>query len=201
MIIALSVALALAAAQPPEAPEEEDSTFSERQPVRLAPLPAQRALAAFHDICMAGFPDPAAIERAAAASDLGFVRSARAEREAPEWGSRHGLIMFRPAATRAREPRQDRREPEGRRQRLRWLARCDFWMAIDERMEPGPLVAAIGAQLAPNARPVEEILGVSWQLQSPNPDAMLKLVYLPSTDDDPRLFTLSLQLLPANRRP
>ncbi|HST37011.1 MAG TPA: hypothetical protein VLK25_10340 [Allosphingosinicella sp.] len=198
---ALPIALALLAAQPSD-PPEEDSTYSERQPVRLAPLPAARALAAFHDICMAGFPDPAAIERAAAASDLGFVRSARADREAPEWSSRHGLILFRPAQTRERERGQNRRDAGGeRRPRLRWLARCDFWIAIDERLEPDTLIAAIGTQLAPGVRPVEEILGYSWQLPSSNPEATLKLIYLPSTDDDPRLFTLSLQLLPANRRP
>jgi hypothetical protein len=194
-------ALALLTAQPVNE-DGEDTTFSERQPVRLAPLPAERAFAAFRDICMAGFPDPAAFDRAAAASDLGFVRSERAERDAPEWSSRHGRIVLRAAQARDPEPRQGRRQPrEGRRPRLRWLARCDFWMAIDERVEPDALVAAIGARLAPDARPMEEILGVSWTLQSPSPEASLKLVYLPSTDDDPRLFTLSLQLLPAGSRP
>lgn len=199
-LLALPLALLLQAAPPAEPQEEEDSTFSERQPVRLAPLPAARAFAAFRDICMTGFPDPATFERAAAASGLGFVRSAHSERDAPEWSSPHGLIVFRPAQTRGREPGQGRRE-EGRRPRLRWLARCDFWLAIDERLEPGALIAAIGAALAPDVRPTEEILGVSWTLQSPRQDASLKLVYLPSTDEDPRLFTLSLQLLPANPRP
>lgn len=196
------IALALLAAQPVNEPEEQDATYSEHQPVRLTPLPAARALGAFRDICMAGFPDPTAFDRAAEASDLGFVRSARAERDAPEWSSRHGRIVLLAAQQRSRESRRDRlRGPGGGRPRLRWLARCDFWMAIDERLEQDALVAAIGAQLAPNVRPVEEILGVSWTLESPRQDAILKLVYLPSTDDDPRLFTVSLQLLPANPRP
>jgi hypothetical protein len=199
MIIALPVALALLAAQPADEPEE-DATYSDRQPVRLAPLPAERAFAAFRDICMTGFPDPAAFDRAATASDLGFVRSERAERNAPEWSSRHGQITFRPAQERDRESRQVRRgERDERRPRLRWLARCDFWMAIDERLEPDALVATIGARLAPDARPVEEILGVSWTLQSSTAGASLKLVFLPSTDGDPRLFTLSLLLLPEGR--
>lgn len=197
------VALALLAAQPaPDAPEEENGLYTERQPVRLEPLPAARALGAFRDICMAGFPDPAAFDRAAAASDLGFVRSERAERDSPEWSSRHGQIVLRGAERRSvesrrerrRERRQDGAAPRG--PRLRWLARCDFWMAIEERLDESAVVAAIGAQLAPNVRPREEILGVSWLLESPRQDAALKLVYLPSTDDDPRLFTLSLQLLP-----
>jgi len=202
-MIALA-ALLLAAQQPVDEPAE-DTTFSERQPVRLAPLPAARALGAFRDICMAGFPDPAAFDRAAAASDLGFVRSEQAERDSPEWSSSHGQVVLHGAERRSVESRRERRRegrgPGARGPRLRWLARCDFWMAIEERLEPEALVAAIGARLAPDARPVEEILGVSWTLESPRQDAILKLVYLPSTDDDPRLFTLSLQLLPATPRP
>lgn len=193
------LALALLAAQPADEPEE-GALYTERQPVRLAPLPAERALGAFRDICMAGFPDPAAFDRAAAASDLGFTRSERAERDSPEWSSRHGQIVLHGAERRSVESRRERRRegrgPGARGPRLRWLARCDFWMAIEERLDQGALVAAIGAELAPNARPREEILGVSWLLESPRQDAVLKLVYIPSTDDDPRLFTLSLQLLP-----
>ena len=65
-------------------------------------------------------------------------------------------------------------------------------MAIEEPLAPEALVTAIGQALAPQARPVEEILGVSWDLGSTVPGTSLKLVYLPS-NDDPRLFTLSLQ--------
>lgn len=170
--------------------------------MRLEPLPAARAFAAFRETCMAGLRDPAALDRAAAASDLGFVRSERSGDDIHEWNSRHGQLVLLPARTRDREPRQRRRDSPGeRRPRLRWLARCDFWMAIDERLEPGALSAAIGAALAPGARPVEEIIGVSWALQAPLPDAALKLIYLPASDSDPRLFTLSLRLLPVIRRP
>jgi hypothetical protein len=195
------IALALLAAQPVADEPAEDSLYTERQPVRLAPLPVARAPGAFRDICMAGFPDAAAFDRAAAASDLGFVRSERAERDSPEWSSRHGRIVLHGAEQRSREARRERRrgEPGGgarRGPRLRWLARCDFWMAIEERLDEAAVVRAIGAQLAPDVRPREEILGVSWLLESPRQDAVLKLVFLPSTDDDPRLFTLSLQLLP-----
>ncbi len=191
MILTLTAALLALAAQPVNDPPEEDTTFSERQPVRLAPLPAARAFAAFRDICMTGFPDPAAFDRAAAASDLGFVRT----RETQEWSSRHGQITFRQARHRARDARRDRREGRGNRER--WLERCDYWVAIEERVEPGALAAAIGAELAPQSRPVEEILGVSWDLASAVPGTRVKLVFLPS-DDDPRLVTLSLQRLASN---
>lgn len=197
----LIAAVVLLGAQPVNE-AEDDSTFSERQPVRLEPLPAARAFAAFRDTCIAGLRDPAAFDRAAAASDLGFVRSERAEDEIHEWNSRHGQLVLRGSRTRDRIPRERRREALGeRRPRLRWLARCDFWTAIDERLEPDALVAAIGAALAPGSRPVEEIIGVSWVLPSPQPDAALKLVYLPASDADPRLFTLSLQLVPAGPGP
>lgn len=197
MIAALAALLVLAG-QPVNDPVDEDSTFSERQPVRLSPLPAARAFAAFRDICMASFPDPAAFDRAAAASDLGFVRGEHSERRNQEWSSRHGQIVLRQARRRARESRRERREGRGIRER--WLERCDFWAAIEERMEPGRLAAAIGAQLAPQSRVVEEIVGYSWDLGSSDPGTSMKLVYLPSTDD-PRLFTLSVQRLTVDRRP
>jgi hypothetical protein len=57
---------------------------------------------------------------------------------------------------------------------------------------PEALVASIGRALAPQSRPQEEILGVSWELPPDREGTTLKLVWLPS-DDDPRLFTLSLQ--------
>ena len=198
MIAALTAVLLVLAGQPVNDPVDEDSTFSEHQPVRLAPLPAARAFAAFRDICMANFPDPAAFDRAAAASDLGFVRSEHSERRMQEWSSRHGQIVLRQAPRRARESRRERREGRGRRER--WLERCDYWAAIEERMEPARLAAAIGAQLAPQSRVVEEIVGYSWNLGSSDPGVSLRLVYLPS-DDDPRLFTLSVQRLAVDRRP
>jgi hypothetical protein len=191
MLQGLSIALALLAGQPVNDPEG-DTTFSERQPVRLAPLPAARALGAFRDICMAGFPDPAAFDRAAAASDLGFVRNPDPDRGEQEYSSRHGQIVLRQAQGREGEARRDRRQ--GRGARRRWQARCDFWVAVEERLNPADLAAAIGAALAPQVRPVEEIVGTSWMLEE---GGGLKLVYLPS-NDDPRLFTLSLQRLPDN---
>ena len=65
------------------------------------------------------------------------------------------------------------------------------------RTKPRSDAAAIGAQLAPQSRAVEEILGVSWELGSAVPGTSVKLVFLPS-DDDPRLVTLSLQRLAGN---
>lgn len=192
MIVVLLSALLTLAGQPVNVPEEENSTFSDRQPVRLAPIPAQRALGAFRDICMAGFPDPAAFDQAAGASDLGFVRTENGRRGASEWTSTHGQIVLRNAPNWERETRRDRRE--GHASRVRWTSRCDFWVAIEERVTASELVAAIGAQLAPQTRPVEEILGVSWPLESPEAGTTLSLVYLPSNDDD-RIFTLSLQRL------
>lgn len=186
----MAMVLALAS-QPVNDVQDEDTTFSDRQPVRLAPLPAQRALAAFRDICMAGFPDPAAFDRAAAASDLGFVRGAHEERT-QEWSSRHGQIVLRKARNAQRESRRERRE--GRGPRERWVERCDYWVAIEERVAPEALVAAIGAWLAPQSQAVEQIVGYSWDLGSPAAGTSLRLVYLPSSDD-PRLFTLSLQRL------
>jgi hypothetical protein len=190
MITTLLILL-LAAAQPVNDPGD-DSPFSERQPVRIEPLPAARALGAYRAICMAGFPDPAAFDRAAAASDLGFVRTEDPDRGEQEYSSRHGQIVLRLAHGRESEARRDRRE--GRGARRRWQARCDFWVAVEERLEPGALAAAIGAALAPQARPTEEVLGFSWTLDSADPGTTLKLLYIPSTDD-PRIFTLSLQRL------
>src|SRR5688572_12607250 len=191
MIRAAAAALLLFAGQPVNH-DEESTTFSDRQPVRLVPLPAERALAAFRDICMANFGDPAGFDQAAAASDLGFVRAEDPRRGTQEWSSVHGQIVLRQAPNRDREIRRDRREGHAARQR--WIQRCDYWLAIEERMEPVELVAAIGARLAPGSQPVEEIIGVSWNLESPAAGISLKLEYLPSIDD-PRLFTLSLQRL------
>ncbi len=196
MTIATMIAAAcLVALQPADEPLEE-SPFSERQPVRLAPLPAARALDAFGDICLATFPDAASFDRAAAASDLGFVRSESAARGEQEWTSRHGQIILRQARGRDDDARRDRRQGRGARQR--WLVRCDLWVAVEEQLQPAALVAAIGAALAPRSRPVEEILGFSWALESTVPATSLKLVYLPS-NDDPRIFTLSLQRLAEGR--
>jgi len=196
MILVLPVALLLLASQQPINDVEEDTPFSERQPVRLTPLPAERAFAAFREICMAGLADPAAFDRAAAASPLGFVRSARAGRDVHEWSSQHGQIVLRQAEDRRGDARRDRRE--GRVMRQRWQARCDFWTAIDERLDGSAMAAAIGAALAPQARPVEEILGTSWDLGPAEAGGLLKLVYLPASEADPRLFTLSLQRLADN---
>lgn len=182
--------------------QEEDSTFSDRQPVRLASLPAERAFAAFRDTCLADIGDPAAFDRAVAASDLGFVKSERGGDEVHEWSSRHGQLVLRGPRERSPVPARERRERGvARGPRLRWLARCDFWMAIDQRLEPEALVAAIGSALAPGVRAQEEIIGTSWTLPSPRQDAVLRLVHIPSTDADPRLFTLSLQLVPTGPAP
>ena len=192
MTIATIIAAAFLAASQPAGEPLDEAPFSERQPVRLAPLPTARALAAFGDICMATFPDAAAFDRAAAASDLGFVRAESAARGEQEWSSRHGQIILRQARGRDDDARRDRRAGRGARQR--WLVRCDFWVAIEEQLAEAALVAAIGAALAPRSRPAEEILGYSWDLESTDPATSLKLVYLPS-NDDPRIFTLSLQRL------
>jgi hypothetical protein len=191
-MIPILLSALLAAGQPATLPEDEDTTFSERQPVRLAPLPLAQALGAFRDICVTGFPDAATFNRAAGASTLGFVQSAHPEHGAQEWSSRHGQIVYRLAPNPEREARRDRRAGHDRRQR--WRERCDYWVAVEERMDTAALVAAIGAQLAPQARAQEEIVGWSWDLGASAPGTTLRLVYLPS-DDDPRLFTLSLQRL------
>ena len=190
MMFALLSAALLAVGQPADPSEEEDSTFSERQPVRLEPVPVARALGAFRDVCMAGFPDPAAFNAAAAASDLGFTRTPDTGDRTQEWSSRHGQIVLRQARNPERVSRRDRREGHARRER--WRERCDYWVAIEERMPPEQLVAAIGAALAPQTRAVEEIISWSWTLPSSQPGTTHRLVYLPS-NDDPRLFTLSLQ--------
>ena len=192
MMLAFLSAALLAAGQPADQPEGEESTFSEHQPVRLEPIPTTRAFAAFREICMATFPDPAAFNAAAAASDLGFAKTEDTGERVQEWSSRHGQISFRRNRNPERASRRDRREARGRR--LRWQERCDYWVPIEERVAPGALVAAIGARLAPGARAQEEIIGYSWDLGSSAPGTSLQLVYLP-TEEDPRLFTLSLQRL------
>lgn len=185
-VVALFLALQAVATAPPE-PE-----LTSAQPVRLAPLPAVRALDAFRAICMETFPDPAAFDRAAAASDLGFTRGEHPERGEQEWTSRHGQIIFRQAQGRDAEARRDRRD--GRGARRRWLARCDFWVSIEEQLATPELLAAIGRQLTGGrVQADEEIVGFSWDLGTTE-GYSLKLVYLPSSVDD-RLFTLSLQRL------
>ena len=196
MIVEMMIALLVQSAGPADEPQQ-DTTFSDRQPVRLAPLPTARALAVFRDACMSSFPDPAALDRAVAASDLGFVLSAQSDRGAREWTSRHGQILLRQATGREREDRRAARD--GGARRVRWDSRCDFWVAIEERMEPEALVAVIGAQLVPEARAVEEILGASWSVPSSDAGAPLRLYYLPSLED-PRIFTLSLQRFPTGQR-
>jgi len=192
MLLAVGISMAMAVGQPVNDVPGEDTTFSEHQPVRLAPLPTERAFAAFRDICMAHLGDPAGFDQAAAAAGLDFVRAEHPERGAQEYNSRHGQIILRQARNHRREARRDRREGHAARQR--WVDRCDYWVAIEQPLAPEALVAAIGRALAPQARPVEEILGTSWDLGSTVPGTALKLVYLPS-NDDPRLFTLSLQRL------
>lgn len=192
MMFALLSAALLAAGQPADQPADEESTFSEHQPVRLEPIPTTRALAAFREICMATFPDPAAFNAAAAASDLGFTKTEDTGERVQEWSSRHGQISFRRNRSPERASRRDRREARGRR--LRWQERCDYWVPIEERVAPGALVASIGARLAPGVRAREEIIGYSWDLGSSEPGTSMQLVYLP-TEEDPRLFTLSLQRL------
>lgn len=189
-VIALFLALQAGAPPAEAAPPEQELTSA--QPVRLAPLPLARALEAYRTICMATFPDPAAFDRAAAASDLGFTRGEHPERGEQEWTSRHGQIILRQAQRRDADARRDQRE--GRGARRRWLARCDFWVAIEEQMPTAELLAGIGRQLTGGrVQAVEEIVGYSWDLGTAEGQS-LKLVYLPSSVDD-RLFTLSLQRL------
>jgi hypothetical protein len=188
--------LALQAAAPPAQPAPPEQELSSAQPVRLAPLPVARALDAFRAICIETFPDPAAFDRAAAASDLGFTRSERSGRGEQEWTSSHGQIILRQAHGRDAEARRDRRE--GRGARRRWLARCDFWVAVEEQLSTPQLLAAIGGQLlGGRVQAVEEIVGASWDLGAMDAGDSLKLVYLPASDDN-RLFTLSLQRLRDN---
>lgn len=194
MIVASVILLALL--QPAEPADE--TPFSERQPVRLAPLPVERALGAFRDVCMAGFPDPAAFDAAAAASGLDLVRIEEPQNGAQEWSSHHGHFVLRQAPDRSAAERRDRRE--GRAARARWVVRCDFWTAVEERLETPELLAAISQRLAGAREPAEQIFGASWDLGTAEGGGSLRLVYLPA-DDDPRLFTLSLQRLPDNPPP
>ena len=195
----ISVAAMLLALLQPVNEVEEDTPFSDRQPVRLAPLPMAQALGAFHDTCMATFPDAAAFDTAVAATGLGFVRRDEPQRGASEWSSQHGHIELRQAQRRSSDERRERRERrEGRQPRQRWQERCDFWVAVEERRDVPDLLMAIGQQLAPGRPPVEEIIGASWDLGPSPAGGRLKLVYLPAHEEDPRLFTLSLQRLPDN---
>jgi hypothetical protein len=188
-VVALFLALQAAAPSAGTAPPEPELTSA--QPVRLEPLPAARALDAFREVCMETFPDPAAFDRAATASGLGFTRTEHSERGAQEWTSNHGQIILRLARGRDADARRDQRE--GRGARRRWLARCDFWVEIEEQLPTLDLLAAIGGRLAGGDQANEEIVGYSWDLGAAD-GYSLKLVYLPSSVDE-RLFTLSLQRL------
>src|SRR5688500_1087799 len=170
-MIASAVAFLLAfTAQPQGEEEDPNSTFSSHNPVRMVPIPSARAFVAFRDVCMATFPDFGSFDRAAGAARLELVQTGRGER-IREWSSVHGHVVLRQARNPGRMSRAERR---ARRQgsvnlgsRERWAERCDFRLAIEERMEPEPLVAAIGAAIAPEARAVEEIIGYSWTLAPP----------------------------------
>ena len=186
------LAALLALLQPAEPGEEP---FSDRQPVRLTPLTPDRALAAFRDVCVAGFPDPAAFDRAAAAADLELVRREEPQRGAHEWSSANGHFVLREAPSRNAVERSDRRE--GRAPRQRWQIRCDFWVALRDTGDVGILLSRISEQLAGGRGPVEEIVGASWDLGSGGEGGTRKLLFLPSIDDL-RLFTLSLQQLADN---
>lgn len=192
MILNLMLAALVTAGQPVNPPEGDENAFSERQPVRLELIPEDRAFAAFRDICMATGFDSAAFNRAAEASDMGFVAAEEPEDDSQEWSSRHGQFVLRVAPDRDRLSRREAREGLGIRRR--WVARCDYWVGVRENQTPEALIDSIGRALAPQVRPQEEILGTSWELAPDQAGTTLKLVYLPS-NDDPRLFTLSLQRL------
>lgn len=188
----IAFALLLALLQPVESGEEP---FSDRQPVRLTPLSPDRALTAFRDVCVAGFPDTAAFDSAAAAANLDLVRREEPQRGAHEWSSANGHFVLREAPSRDAVERRDRRE--GRTPRQRWQVRCDFWVALRDTAEVGVLLSRITDQLAEGQEPVEEIVGASWDLSSAPGGVRRRLIFLPSIDD-PRLFTLSLQQLADN---
>ena len=185
------VALLLALLQP----EDSDTPFSDRQPVRVEPLSAERALTAFEQICVAGFPDPESFDRAAASADLDLVRREKPQRGAREWSSAHGHFVLRQASGRETLERRDRRE--GRASRQRWVIRCDFWSSLPADADVTVLFRLISERLASGRAPREEIFGHSWNLSDATPGETRKLLFLPSIDD-PRLFTLSLQQLADN---
>jgi hypothetical protein len=189
----LVAALLLALLQPLEA--EEGTAFSDRQPVRVAPLSSERAFTAFRDICVTPFPDPAAFDAAAGAADLALVKRSEPQRGAREWSSPHGHVVLRQAPSRSAAERRDRRE--GRAARQRWQLRCDFWLALEEERDLASLLHLISDRLAGGRPPSEEIVGVSWELGPDPAGGTRKLLWIPSIDD-PRLFTLSLQRLTDN---
>jgi hypothetical protein len=192
MIAAIFLLAALqGATAPPAETIPQDPEIMLPVPIRMTPIAAARAFEAFRSICMATFPDPAAFDAAAAASDLGFARSEASDRRTQEWNSAHGQIAFRLPAEPDRATGR-----EGRGPRRPWIARCDFWVAIAEPMTTTELVSAIGGQLlAGRIRPTEEIIGFAWDLGTTPAGVRLRLLYLPASEDS-RLFTLSLQQLP-----
>ena len=187
-------AILLALVQPAD-PGEDESSFSDRQPVRLEGLAPERAFAAFRDVCVTGFPDPAAFDNAAAAVDLQLIKREEPQRGALEWSSPNGHFVLRQAPNRTATLRRDRRE--GRAARQRWQVRCDFWVALRETQDVDVLLGRITGDLAGGRPPTEEILGLSWDIGSDSAGGERKLLFLPSVDD-PRLFTLSMQQLADN---
>jgi len=188
------LAFLLAILQPVDG--EDESSFSDRQPVRVAPLSPERAVTAFSDICVANFPDAEAFDAAAAAAaDLALVRRGEPQRGAREWSSPHGHVVLRQAPSRSSAVRRDRRE--GRASRQRWQVRCDFWLAVQQEQDVSSLYRLISDRLAGGRPPAEEIVGVSWDLGPDPAGGSRKLLFLPSIDDS-RLFTLSLQRLADN---
>ena len=189
----IALALLLALVQP--ADDEQLTPFSDRQPVRVDPLAPEQAFSAFNDVCVANFPEVAAFDRAAAAAGLGLVKRAEPQAGAQEWSSPHGHFVLRQATGRTAAERRERRERRPSRQR--WRVRCDFWVALHQEGDVATLLGLIGQRLAAGRVPVEEIVGMSWDLGPDPAGGSRKLLFLPSIDD-PRLFTLSLQRLADN---
>src|ERR1700752_1216503 len=111
MTAALLLLLALQGAAAPRADEvPQDPEIMLPVPIRMTPIPAARAFDAFRSICMATFPDPAAFDAAAGASDLGSTRRESSGRRTQEWNSSHGHIPSRQPAGPDRESRRAGRE-------------------------------------------------------------------------------------------
>ena len=207
----LVLLLALAALRSPRSPAERPGRQLTRTsaPERFEPVRAQRRFARgarastrFRDICMASFPDPAAFDQR-----RGGVRSRLRQRaNVPSAASRNGRrATARSSSAMAHGPRRRRAArpaPKGAaRAGAGWRAATSGWRSRNGPARRRLCVAAIGSRAALGDRTPRRsrtIVGTVAERLVEARGRRAEARLPAASTDDPRLFTLSLQRLPAH---
>ena len=178
----LAAALILTATQSQASQCQPTVTSPPMETVRVYPLTLERGFEVFRTICLNSFPDPAAFDRAASVSDLGFERAPASRPGEHKWASRHGTLIFN-----SQWPMDDGRP----------MIECDFRFAIANELSSRELISRIEAALAPG-RPRADVAGVAiWDLGNNFAD---RLNYFPASPDI-RFFSLNRRRIFGNRQP